>query len=122
MNNWSKKWNKIFLWATGYLSIVAFAVVGGYALVKGDEDSKKTAKSVLIATLIFAGISAILTIISTVGGLFDGYYSSAFYDFYRVLNAVTVVAKIAVYALNIIFELFKKEEKSIEKVETVDEE
>jgi cytochrome bd-type quinol oxidase subunit 2 len=109
---WSKKWKGVFLWLSGYLSIIAFAIVGGYTIVKSeDDDLKKTAKSVLIVTLIFTAISALLTIVSTVGGMFDGYYNSDIYAIYKIVNAVSAVVKIAVFALSIIFEFVKKEEK-----------
>ena len=108
--SWSKKWTNIFMWASGYLSIVAFAVVGGYAVIKGDDEQKKTAKSVLITTLIFAALSAILTLVSNIGGMFDGYYSSLVYEIYRIASVMVTVLKIAVYALCIIFELFRKDD------------
>ncbi len=121
---WNRKWKNVLIWVSGYLSIVAYAVVGGYAIVKSEDlEVKKTAKSVLIVTIIFAVASALLTIISSIGGLFDGYYNTVVYDIYRILNVLVTVVKIAVYALGIIFEFMKNETSTekTEKAETVEE-
>ena len=54
---WSKSWKKILIWACGYVSIIAFAIAGGYAIVKSeDEELKKTAKTCFIVTLVFGYI------------------------------------------------------------------
>ena len=113
MSNWSNKWKNIFMWACGYLSIVAFALLGGYAIVKNDDEKlKATAKKVLIITLIFAAISAFLSIFYNIGSMSDTFYGSGAYDFYSKFSSIVNVAKIVVYAVFIIWEFFKKDNKA----------
>ena len=39
---WTKKWKEVLIWFSGYINFIAFALVGGYTIVKsGDEDLKK---------------------------------------------------------------------------------
>ncbi len=127
-SNWSNKWKKVLIWFSGYFSFVAFAIVGGYAVIKGnDEELKKTAKTAFIVTLIFACINAFLTIFSSFAGISDNYYISAAYDFYSIFSGLVSVAKIIVFAVFIIIELAKKEEiaadaKENEKIEEEKEE
>ena len=53
---WTTRWKALLIWLSGYLSIVAFAIAGGYAIVKSDdEELKKTAKQALILNLELRG-------------------------------------------------------------------
>ena len=50
---WTTRWKALFVWLCGYLNIVAFALVGGYMIVKSDdEELKNTSKKVLHLFLI----------------------------------------------------------------------
>lgn len=100
---WSKSWKKILIWACGYVSIIAFAIAGGYAIVKSeDEDLKKTAKTCFIVTLIFLAVSALQSIFQSILG---GAYSAGFSSFVTWFGFVVLIAKIAVYAFFIVMEL-----------------
>ncbi len=117
---WSNKWKKVLIWFSGYFSFIAFAIVGGYTIVKSeDEELKKCTKTAFIVTLIFACLSAFLTIFSSFAGMSESYYSSAAYDFYDIFSKLVSVAKVVVYAVFIILELVKKE--TVTKVEEVKE-
>lgn len=95
---WTTRWKALFIWLSGYLSIIAFAVVGGYAIVKSeDEELKKTAKQALIVTLIFTAISMFLSLYSSIGGMTDGYYLSDSYSAYNIMLQITNIAKIIVF-------------------------
>ena len=108
----SNRWKKVLVLLSGYINFVAFAIVGGYIFVKSDnEDLKKTAKLTLILTLIFTGISALLLIYNQFGGMFDGYYSGAAYDVYTIISGIMAIAKVIVFAVFIIIELVKKDDK-----------
>lgn len=97
---WTKRWKALFMWLCGYLSIVAFALVGGYVIVKSeDEELKKTAKLILIITLIFTAISMFLSIFYSIGNMTNNFYSSGAYDFYNIVQQITTIAKIVVYAV-----------------------
>ncbi len=111
---WSQKWKKALIWFSGYIDFVAFALVGGYAIVKTeDEDLKKTAKQVFVVTLIFAVLSALLGIYNYCGNLFfDNYgYSSDAYEFYQVATNLVNLARIIVYAVFLVLTFVKKEEE-----------
>ncbi len=97
---WTKRWKILLIWASGYLSFIAFAIVGGYAIVKSeDKELKDAAKKVFIVTLIFTAISMFFTLYSGIGGLSDNYYSSGAYTAYSVLQLITNIAKIVVYVV-----------------------
>ncbi len=107
---WSNKWKKCLIWFSGYFSFIAFAIVGGYTIVKSeDEELKKCTKTTFIVTLIFAAINAFLTIFSNFAGMSDNYYGSGAYDFYDIFSKIVSVAKVIVFAVFIILELVKKE-------------
>lgn len=120
---WNKKWKKILIWASAYLSFIAFAFVGGYVLVKSEDDElKKTTKNALIVTLICTAVSAILSVFYNIASLSSGYYSSWAYDFYRITSNLVNIAKIAVYAGIIIKILLNKEKTNEVKKEIQNEE
>lgn len=104
MNN---MWKKVFVFLSAYLSIIAFAVLGGVIWYKKDEeeDVKKTLKLALIITLIFTAISAFLSIYNHIGSLCPNYYSSTAYDFYDILSTIVALSKIIVFAILIIKEI-----------------
>lgn len=105
MNN---MWKKIFILLSGYVNFIAFAVVGGIVCYKTeDEELKKTVKLTLIVSLIFLGLLAILAIYNYIGGMFNGYISSAAYDAYSIMKSIIIIAEIVVYAVLIIMELVK---------------
>ncbi len=110
---WTQKWKKILIWLSGYLNFVAFALVGGYTIVKSeDEELKKTAKQAFVVTLIFTALSAFFSLFNYCGDLFsDRYaYNSDAYKFYQTGNIVVNVARIVTYAVFVILTLVKKEE------------
>lgn len=111
----NEKLKKVFILLSGYLSFIAYAIVGGYVLVKSDnEELKKTAKLTLIVTLIFTAISAVLLIYNHFGNFFGGYYSSTAYDVYSIITGIVAIAKIIVYAVLIIMVLVKKDKETNE--------
>ena len=118
-SNWSKKWKSIFIWASAYISYIAFALVGGYTIIKcDDEQLKKETKRAFIVTLIFAAISALLSIFYEFASMSDKFYSSNAYDFYNNASSFVAVAKIITFAVFIIIQIFKKDDsKTDEKIE-----
>ena len=111
----NEKFKKIFILLSGYLSFIAFAIVGGYVFVKSDsEELKKTAKLTLIVTLIFTAISAVLLIYNHFGNFFGGYYGSTAYDVYSIITGIVAIAEIIVYAVLIVMVLVKKDNEASE--------
>lgn len=63
MKNLSKVWQKIVIWVTGYLNIIAFVLAGGYLFLKTeDEDIRSSAKTAFAITAIFTAINLIFTL------------------------------------------------------------
>ena len=127
---WSRRWKALLIWASGYLSFIAYAIVGGYVIVKSDdEELKNTAKKVFIVTLIFTAISMFFSIYNSIGALSSSYYSSGAYVAYGVLQMIVNIAKIAVYVVFALLSFFnvkvvsdKSEEKAEDKSEEKKEE
>ncbi len=113
MNNvWSLKWKKVLILFSGYISFLAFALVGGYTIVKVEnEELQKTTKKTFLLVLLFAAISALLALFNHVGGFSDKYYTSAAYDFYGIVTKLVAIAQIVVYAVLIILTLVKGKEE-----------
>ena len=127
---WSRRWKALLIWASGYLSFIAYAIVGGYVIVKSDdEELKNTAKKAFIVTLIFTAISMFFSIYSSIGALSSSYYSSGAYVAYGVLQMIVNIAKIVVYVVFALLSFFnvkvvsdKSEEKAEDKTEEKKEE
>lgn len=127
---WSRRWKALLIWASGYLSFIAYAIVGGYVIVKSDdEELKNTAKKAFIVTLIFTAISMFFSIYSSIGALSSSYYSSGAYVAYGVLQMIVNIAKIVVYVVFALLSFFnvkvvsdKSEEKAEDKSEEKKEE
>lgn len=97
---WSTRWKALLIWLCGYLSIVAFAVVGGYAIVKSnDEKLKNETKKAFIVTLIFTAITVIFTIFTNIGGFDSGFYASEAYKVYGVLSKIVAIAEAIVFVV-----------------------
>ena len=95
MKNLSVKWQKIIVWLTGYLSVVAFFLAGGYVFTKTeDEDVKKSAKTVLLLTLGFTALEIIYLIVSNLMGVGDAGYDklNGFAKFILVVEVIKAVA------------------------------
>lgn len=123
---WSRRWKALLIWASGYLSFIAYAIVGGYVIVKSDdEELKDTAKKAFIVTLIFTAISMFFSIYNSIGALSSSYYSSGAYVAYGVLQMIVNIAKIAVYVVLALLSFFNVKvvsDKSEEKAEDKSEE
>ncbi len=114
-NVWSKKWKELLIWFSGYFSFIAFAIVGGYTIIKGEnEDLKKTAKQVFIVTLIFTAISAFFSLYSYCLGLFN-VSSSGAYEFANICSQIVAIAKIIVYAVYMVLAFLQKETPQIDE-------
>ena len=109
---WSKRWKKLRIWVCGYLSIVAYAIVGGYTIVKCDDrELKETSKRAFVVVLIFTALEALsllFSAINSVGGGMSGFLS--------VYHLIVVIGKIVVFACFAILSFFEgKDESKAEK-------
>ena len=103
---WTKKWKKVLIWVSGYFSILAYAIVGGYVIVKSEDDElKRTAKFAFIITLVFTALSAFLSIFNYCGGMATNYYGSGAYEFYSIANSIVGILRIVVFAAFVVITL-----------------
>ena len=106
---WNQKLSKLFIYLSGYVSFIAFALVGGYTLVKSDDkDLKKSTKVVFIISLIYYALFAVMAIFGHFGSMSSSYYGSGFYTFVSIMNKLIEIAKIVVYAVFMLLVIFKK--------------
>lgn len=111
---WTKKWKHVFIWICSYFSLIAYAIVGGYVIVKSDDQElKKTAKTAFIVTLIFMALSSFLSLYNSFGSFSDSYYGSGAYDFYTIFNNIVNIARIVVYAVFIVLIFVKNKNESV---------
>lgn len=97
---------KFVLWISGFVSFLAFALVGGYVFVSSEnEELKKETKKVFLVSLIFICIEAVLSVVSACMGL-AGTYSKT----YSIIRYLLVIAKVVVFAIFACIALFEKEE------------
>ena len=108
---WSLRWKKLLIWVCGYLSIVAFALVGGYTIVRSDSRAlKQTSKNAFIVVLIFTALSALGALFSGIGSV-----SSGMGGFLAVYSMIVTVSKIVVFAVCAVVSFFRcKEEPDAE--------
>ena len=110
---WSKRWKKLLIWVCGYLSIVAYAIVGGYTIVKCDDrELKETSKRAFVVVLIFTALEALsllFSAINSVGGGMSGFLS--------VYTLIVVIGKIVVFACFAILSFFEGKDESEKRSE-----
>lgn len=112
-NIWNNRWKKALIWLCGYVSLIAYAITGGYVIVKSeDEDLRRTAKTAFIVTLIFTALDAFVSILSSIHGLAG--YNQGFSEFLSWFRFFLQIAKIAVYAVFIILSLFGGEKEGVD--------
>ena len=100
---WSNSWKKVLIWVCGYVGILAFAVAGGYVIVKSeDEELRRTAKQCFIVTLIFLAIDALVSILTNINVFAS---SIGYLTFLNWVDFLLLIAKIAVYAVVIVMTL-----------------
>ena len=108
MKNLSAKWQKLIIWLTAYLNVIAFVLAGGYIYLNTeDEDVKDSAKNALAVVAVFTALDILRTVIYNVLYI-DG--SSAL-DF--LSDAVVVITIIKAIAFVTLFVLDLKNIKII---------
>ena len=98
MKNLSSKWQKLIIWVTGYLSIIAFVIGGGYIYMKTeDADVKKSAKTVFLISIVFTALDIIFLIVRNI--------TSAAGD-YQALNVISIITSMIAMIEAIVFVVF----------------
>ena len=98
MKGLSCKWQKLIVWVTGYLSIIAFVIGGGYIYMKTeDADVKKSAKTVFLISIAFTALDIIFLIVRNI--------TSAAGD-YQALNVISIITSMIAIVEAIVFVVF----------------
>lgn len=104
MKNLSKVWQKIIIWVTGYLNIIAFVLAGGYIFVKSeDEDVRSSAKTAFAITAVFTAINMLFTLVTYFMSLGNA-SGSAITNFSKVKIVVSIL-QIFVFVLFFILDM-----------------
>ena len=107
-SDWNNRWKKAFIWLSGYLSIIAFAVVGGYVVVKCEDKE-----------LHFTSIDVFMSVLSRINALAG--YNLVFTNVISWINFVLFLAEIAIYVFAIVVVLFVGNAPSAEKNEPAEQ-
>ena len=119
-SDWNNRWKKALIWLSGYLSFIAFALVGGYVVVKcEDKELRKTAKTAFIATLLFTAIDVLISFFNRINALAG--YNRTFSDVLDWIDFIVFLAKIAIYAFAIVVVLFVDNSSAPEKNESAEQ-
>ena len=77
MKNLSVKWQKLIIWLTAYLNVIAFVLAGGYIYLNADdEDVKDSAKNALAVVAAFAALDILRTVIYNILSLGGSNYDA----------------------------------------------
>ncbi|MGN1076903.1 MAG: hypothetical protein ACI4ST_00150, partial [Candidatus Gallimonas sp.] len=101
MKNLSVRWQKLVVWLTGYLSIIAFVIAGGYIHQKTEqEEVRRSAKLALFVTAIFTALDLLRYFLQCCVNLADA-SSMWIYDMSSVFSILKIVAFIVLFIVDI---------------------
>ena len=96
MKGLSSKWQKLIVWLTGYVNIIAFVLAGGYVYLNTeDDDVKDSAKSVLYIVAIFTALELVRSLVYNVLNVSGADYGT--------LNVLTTIAMIITALKMVVF-------------------
>ena len=104
MEKLNAKWQKLIVWVTGYLNIIAFFIGGGYIYLKTtDEKVKNSAKTSFLLVVGFAVLELLRGIFLNVFNMGDNY------EVIEVINdigALIAILKAIAFATLCVLDLF----------------
>ncbi len=107
MEKLGTKWQKLIIWLTGYLNLIAFILGGGYIYLKTkDEKVKASARLALFVTAVFTALNAFYTLLYNILYLFGAGYETT--NLMSDISRVITILEIIVFALLLILDLFGK--------------
>ena len=111
---WTEKLTTVLLWVGGFVNFIAFALLGGYLIVKGNDNQKITLKRVFVIILLFLAATAVMEVYYNFASMSGNYYGSLAQDFYSIMTKIIEIARIGVFSTFVVLELIKKDNKSKE--------
>ncbi len=101
MKNLSVKWQKLIVWLTGYLNIIAFVIAGGYLYINTEQgEVKNSAKVALFATAVFTAVDIALIFVRNCV-----YLAKAVTDWIVTTGWVLTIVKIVVFVILFIVDM-----------------
>lgn len=110
MNKIGKKAASLIVWASAYVNVIVFALCGGYAWFKSNDDTvKNETKKALIVTILFTAVGMIQSFVGQCLSLFGVSYGSDLYSAHQMIANVISIANIVVYAVFALLAFFKND-------------
>ena len=107
-----QKAGNLIIWASAYLSVIVFALCGGYAWFKTDDESlKNETKKALLILLLFTAVGLIQSFVGELLNLFDVSYSSWQYSTHIAIANIISIIKIVTFAVFAVLTFVKKDDK-----------
>lgn len=123
MKGLSVKWQKLIVWLTGYVNIIAFVIAGGYLFKNtGHEEVRRSAKTAFAVTAVFTAVDALRALIQYCYNLASPTSS----DWLNKASWVILIIRTVVFAVLLIVDMTvgfgsaKKAENADGKVENTD--
>ena len=112
MEKISQKLFNLAVWASIIAGYLTFAVVACFSLtIAKDEGLKKTTKLALWVVLVFFAVEVFFMIFNYIGNMFNGYYLSDAYTFYKIATNIVSVIRIITVIVFAVFEVLGAEKK-----------
>lgn len=103
-----KPWAKLLLWASGFVSAICYAIVGGFVFINcEDEELRNENKKVFAVTLLFLALSAFTGVWSALNSIFGA--SAEMYRVFVIFTSIIAIAKIITFVTFAIVALCSKD-------------
>ena len=129
-NTWNNLWKGLLIWVTAYSSIIAFALCGGYVIVKEKENEvlQKETKKAFIVILIFTVIDLIRLLLVNIASMGSLTFTASrayvvIFDLVDIAEIVTYVVLAFCFVLNNakVNEQTEEESEDLENIEDTEE-
>ena len=115
MKKIEQKLFNLAVWASVIAGYLTFAVVACFSLTMAkDEGLKKTTKLALWVVLVFFAAEVFFMIFNYIGNMFNGYYLSDAYTFYKIATNIVSVIRIITVIVFAVLEVLGAEKKEKE--------
>ena len=94
MKKLSVKWQKLIVWLTAYLNVIAFVIAGGYFYFNTEnKEIRSSTKNALLLVAGFAGLEILRSVIYNTMSLFEANYV-ALNNVSKVATAIAIIKAI----------------------------
>ena len=109
----ARQWKKLTIWGSAYVNILAYVLVGGYFMIKDDDERvKKSVKYAFLVSLAFTVCSILLNAFSYVGyGLNWSFTETVCRKWNNIMN----FSRYIVYPLCAVIDIFFGKKEKVEE-------